>query len=115
MLPLTTHLRLESARARAHGSPGQSRAGSMQVQRRASLRVYLAALFDRVISQRSSWRSARLQRVHCNTIEPIQRLRFDLGFDSMSIGLLGSALEDRFGGAILLDDRTAQHSQSEAL
>jgi acyl carrier protein len=39
----------------------------------------------------------------------------DLGFDSMSIALLGLALEDQFGRAILLDGWIAQHSHPASL
>ena len=39
----------------------------------------------------------------------------DLGFDSMSIAVLGLALEDQFDRAVLLDGWIAQHSEPAQL
>ena len=39
----------------------------------------------------------------------------DLGFDSMSIAVLGLALEDQFHRAILLDGWIAQHTEPSEL
>jgi acyl carrier protein len=48
-------------------------------------------------------------------IEPNQSFLLDLGFDSMSIAVLGLALEDQFHQAVLLDGWIAQHSEPAEL
>ena len=48
-------------------------------------------------------------------IEPSHSFVLDLGFDSMSMAILGLALEDQFHSVILLDTWIGRHSDPAAL
>ena len=68
-------------------------------------------IFDRVVAAIRSTLKGPLPAA----ILPNHSFVVDLGFDSMSVALLGLALEDQFNCAILLDGWIAEHNHPAAL